>query len=458
MGELTDPLPSLPHRELGNDPLVLYDISSSAAWSSRLERGSRYNLYSAVVTATLIEHAIRAGTTSLGVITPYSAQARLLKLITEDQGIKHLKISTVHRFQGLEQDIIIFDIAEGPMPRFGPPQFLTGEDLTSEAAKLINVAITRPRAQLVIVANCKYLREKLSPNAVLSKVLAHMESYKRDSQNVVDNYFCDNFERWTYLLTPHDDALNPDDSTLYTAKNFFAAFFADLRRAEREVIIVSPFLAAKRAQQFFDLFKAKVARGIAVRVFAQTRREQQGDMFRQAEMVFDALTDAGVEIVERRGLHQKLAIIDRAVAWEGSLNILSHSEGRTEEHMRRIGGWEKPATKTCAELITIHSLGSAAEAPAGERERIQTDRACSRCNAQMVLVRGPHSVFVGCANYPQCQEHFSIRRGDRIFTNVLCSGTDERSCGQRMVVRVGRRGAFLSCSAYPTCRGSRNIA
>ncbi len=462
-GQLTDkvnPVPCLPHEELGAKPLVLYDTSPAAAWSSRLEKGSRYNLYSGVVTATLIERAVRTGTTRVAVITPYTAQARLLKLITKDLGVDHLKISTVHRFQGLEEDIVIFDIAEGPLPRYGPPPFLTGVELASQAAKLINVAITRSRAQFVVVANCDYLGAKIDSNAKLSEVLAHIKTYGevRDSQKIVGSYFCDNFERWSRLLDPHNDELDPADSTLYTEQNFFAAFFTDLWSAQNEIIIVSPFLASNRAQHFLDLFRAKISNAVSVRIFTQSRREQRGDMLRQAEMVFNALNESRVKIVERRGLHQKLAILDRKVAWEGSLNILSHSEGRTTEHMRRIGSWEKPAPKTCAELVAMHSLGSESEVDPGEREPIQTDRTCSACGSIMVLVRGPFSVFVGCADYPRCREHFAIRRGDRILTNVLCPGSDGAPCGQRMVVQVGRNGAYLRCSAHPACRRTRNIA
>src|SRR5262245_58249555 len=63
----------------------------------------------------------------------------------------------------------------------------------------------------------------------------------------------------------NDDGIDPDDSTLYTERNFYAAFFADLRKGVREIIIVSPFLTASRTQQFLNLFRSKVAEGIEVR-------------------------------------------------------------------------------------------------------------------------------------------------------------------------------------------------
>jgi len=437
-------------------PLVLYDVSVTNPWSSRLEQGGRYNLYSAVLSAELARRAANAGIKSIGVISPYTAHTRLIKMMLDESGdatLRHLKVSTVHRFQGLEQEVIIFDIAEGPMPRYGPSGLVNGFELASQAAKLINVAITRPKAQLVLVANMDYLVSRLRRDSILVRVLEQIRQRSTvvDSRKIVNDYFCAEFEHWTRMLDPRDDGINPDDSTLYTERNFYAAFFADLRKSVREIIVVSPFMTVSRTQQFLNLFHSKVAQGIEVRVFTRTLREQQGHMFQQAEMAFEGLKNVGVQVIERRGLHQKFAFIDRRVAWEGSLNILSQSEARSTEHMRRL-----PFPKTCEELIKLHNFGSDSEVDPGTRRQVQTDRKCEICGSTMVLVRGPHGIFVGCMNYPRCQNRYSIRRGDRIGTDVVCPGRNDVPCGKPMVATRGRFGVYLRCSDQ-NCKGTRNI-
>src|SRR5215469_4670911 len=437
-------------------PLVLYDVSAANPWSSKLERGGRYNLYSAVLSAELARQAALKGCESIGIISPYSVHARLIKMILDDSGdarLSHLRVSTVHRFQGLEQDAIIFDVAEGPMPRFGPSGLVDGSDLASQAAKLINVSITRPKAQLIVVANCDYLASRLRRDSILTRVLEHVRRHGTviDSRQIVTDYFCSDYERWAALLNPHDDRIDPEDSALYTAHNFYAAFFADLRKATREIIIVSPFLTASRAQQFFDLFRSKISAGVAVRIFTQTVREGAGDMSRQAEMVIEGLKQIKAQVVERRGLHQKFAFIDRKVAWEGSLNILSQSAGRTTEHMRRL-----PFAKTCDELIELHQLGSDAEVDPGSRAKIRTDRKCEVHHTEMVLVPGPYGLFLGCQEYPRCNVHYRIDQGEQIRTDAKCPGKDGKTCDQTLFAVRGRYGVYLKCLS-PGCNSTSRV-
>jgi hypothetical protein len=59
-------------------------------------------------------------------------------------------------------------------------------------------------------------------------------------------------------------------------------------------------------------------------------------MVQEAEAVVSQLQSIGVTVIQRSKTHQKIAIIDDRICWEGSLNLLSHSD--TLEHMRRLEG------------------------------------------------------------------------------------------------------------------------
>jgi hypothetical protein len=57
-------------------------------------------------------------------------------------------------------------------------------------------------------------------------------------------------------------------------------------------------------------------------------------MFSEASQAIAVLQDIGAEVLFTGGHHRKLAILDRRVLWEGSLNILSQNDSC--EIMRRI--------------------------------------------------------------------------------------------------------------------------
>ena len=73
----------------------------------------------------------------------------------------------------------------------------------------------------------------------------------------------------------------------------------------------------------------------SVKIVINTRDplEQEGHMKLEAELSIELLHSAGISILFTGGHHRKLAIIDREVLWEGSLNILS--QNASCEIMRR---------------------------------------------------------------------------------------------------------------------------
>jgi len=122
---------------------------------------------------------------------------------------------------------------------------------------------------------------------------------------------------------------------LFNEKTFYPAFVKDMLAAKKEVVIYSPFISKFRSEFFKKTLLELRKRNIPVFIF--TRSIEDHEYFARAEITC-ALKDyeeAGAQITYLSGyIHEKLAIIDREILWEGSLNILSQRESR--EMMRRI--------------------------------------------------------------------------------------------------------------------------
>ena len=126
-------------------------------------------------------------------------------------------------------------------------------------------------------------------------------------------------------------------TSLYDETTFYAKFRHDLLHSTNEVVIESPFITTERTKTLYPIFEKLVNHGVRLYVVTRDPREHSETMEEQSETEIHKLEALGVQVFLCIGNHhRKLAIIDRTILWEGSLNILSQIHSR--EFMRRLEG------------------------------------------------------------------------------------------------------------------------
>lgn len=126
-----------------------------------------------------------------------------------------------------------------------------------------------------------------------------------------------------------------NNSLLFDEKSFYPRFVRDLYFCQREVIIESPFISSERMKRIHPVFRELVDKGIKVFVFTRDVKYHVPRFAIQSEKAIRQFEALGVQVfVCQNNHHRKLAILDRKILWEGSLNILSQI--RSREIMRRI--------------------------------------------------------------------------------------------------------------------------
>lgn len=124
-------------------------------------------------------------------------------------------------------------------------------------------------------------------------------------------------------------------SALYDEATFYPKFVQDLRRCGKEVVIECPFITGRRLGTLVPIFEKLRMRSVRIIINTRHPEEHEDDfMHREAQQAVAVLQDIGVQILHTGGHHRKLAILDRRILFEGSLNILSQSDSC--EIMRRI--------------------------------------------------------------------------------------------------------------------------
>jgi phosphatidylserine/phosphatidylglycerophosphate/cardiolipin synthase-like enzyme len=143
------------------------------------------------------------------------------------------------------------------------------------------------------------------------------------------------------------------DSRLFDQHDFYPAFLKDLGKCQHEAIIESPFITGRRLGTLLPTIEKLKTRRVRVVINTRDPIESNEEYMREESARSIAkLQRLGVQVLFTGGHHRKLAILDRQILWEGSLNILSQNDSC--EVMRRI-----PSTKLAwqtARFIGIDKL------------------------------------------------------------------------------------------------------
>lgn len=203
---------------------ILLDTSFTGPYcvSERSSR-SRLNPWQLLLSFQLIHEAYTGGARSIGYVTPYRAQANLMNELLEEfhpeaknEGL--ILSATVHKFQGSEKEVVVFDSVEGGQE--SPGMLLTGK----ESERLINVAITRTKGKFIHVANVEFMKRKVSYHKTIRKLIDHqIQSNQRISHQAIG----------TWIRNHH-----PNIKWLHAIKKNLV--FNDIKSAKTSIIISIP--------------------------------------------------------------------------------------------------------------------------------------------------------------------------------------------------------------------------
>lgn len=206
----------------------------------------------------------------------------------------------------------------------------------------------------------------------------------------------------------------------------FEHLYDDLARARERVVIYSPFMTQHRVGRLEPHLRAVVERGAEVWAITKTLEERSSDRTVYAE-IEQVLRNWGVRVVHKRGMHEKLVMIDGEVPWQGSLNPLSFSSA--QEIMERRASQEIVADYT--RVLRLDELLAAYRA---------NETTCPYCGGEVVAAEGPSEPY-----YWRCVEDGCFTRsiGDPMPVDgrVIC-----HTCGGPLEFRWPNANPFWRCT------------
>ncbi len=382
-------------------PLMLVDTSEGAPWMNRGPNGkSRCNLYHAALAAALAQDYLanepqNGQKITVGIVVPYRPQKDLINdILDESLGKnsperKRIEVNTVHSFQGGEKDIIICDSVESEGTDAKWFFFDDGSKENQSARLMLNVAVTRAKSKFVLLANVKFIQQHFKGHIFkdLLDILHQHGAALSVSELGIGFRTADEDEEIKRLC----EGVPAEELGQYNQNSFWAKVIPDLKNASKRVIIFCPFVREGRIEVLLPIFEGIIKAGGEIIVYTRSISEHVRAYQRKARTLIDTLRRKGVAVRIRKHMHEKVILIDNALVWQGSLNLLSHKA--TTEQMQRMVS--EKIQKEVAELLDLNDYKKikTADDPAMR---------CELCRGLLEKRTSVHGDFYGCTSFPDC--------------------------------------------------------
>lgn len=239
----------------------------------------------------------------------------------------------------------------------------TGKEASSQIEALRNVPQDQP---LIVCATGKYIGEgfdesrldtlfltmPISWHGTLAQYAGRLHRLHEGKKKVQVYDYVDNNEETLermyhkrlkgyatigYHVSPDasDAAISGD--IIYNQNTFVQRFAEDIAQARSSIVIVSPYATPQRVRWFGSFLTNTKEHNVQLTVFLRPADSFQGKNKESAQKAIKVLTEMGVTVHQRKGIHQKYAIIDSRLIWYGSINLLSFGASQ-ESIMRLVSG------------------------------------------------------------------------------------------------------------------------
>ena len=340
-------------KALANEsPLVLVDTSGLKPWCEVIPQQGRLNLGSALAAVALAERLLQMNSgSSIALVTPYAAQARLLLHLARDREVaaREHEVGAREREVGAREcevagavgiyappclpdrgaDVVILDTVETP-GRFAWSA-LDDSRPESQANAFFSSVCTQACQRVLVLAHWKHVRDSFGTRAFLRRMLGEAvhAGWAVTAADLVRSERAGTLPRGSVASS----RANGTSDKSPRSQNGWRLLLQDLQGAERHATLWSPQLAPAAVERVLGGLPAELLENGAVRVITLPQEQRGGTSLQSAEAL-QLCEQIGATVEERSGLVANLVTVDDRLAWECTFPPLG-AGGRGAE-MRRV--------------------------------------------------------------------------------------------------------------------------
>ena len=201
----------------------------------------------------------------------------------------------MHRFRGNERDAVNFDLTDASGVGLG--KLLLAASTEEDGGRLIKVALTRARDHFVVAGHFKDLWKAAGPRTIVGRLLEMVSKSGRELP--VDKLLPLVHADWVDGLRVTGqlpDVLAPGAAGAFNENAFYGAFRQDLARAQKSIVVFSPFVTMPGTRRWVDLFRAAMERGVVIRLVCKPPQEYAQEATPETDKVLGRLRQLGIRV------------------------------------------------------------------------------------------------------------------------------------------------------------------
>ena len=142
------------------------------------------------------------------------------------------------------------------------------------------------------------------------------------------------YKKIGYEIVMNEAEKKQETNAIFDSESYTSVFERDVAQADTEIVISSPGIGVKGVHRILKTLEERHDSGVKITLLTLSADNYPQQRIEKTKGLITELIESGVTVLEKTGMHEHFAVIDREIVWYGSVNLLSNA--KEEDGLMRV--------------------------------------------------------------------------------------------------------------------------